>query len=634
MNRSLLEGFYRQYIRPKERWDVSLPAASVLFGIIGALIIAWFPGVWQGMLWLGLAGSLLALAAFAFSKALERLPDTPKNLKGMVRHIDGHSLRFLTWFTGHNLLWIALGNLVGTLLIHFFDRDWWVLLCVAGILAYTFYALCGLFLLPPLLKTNPALCWLGDAPGNISNLFERMSATAVLRERWAANMRNRDDLAKIRSRIVGLRQDNRAANILDPSYRLISGLNRKLPFWQEFRNRLYAFAGLFVAAFCLYSLLLMLSIGWPNYAGEQPSWLIAAIGGLSSANPEPEIVVVPDDWAETELDDNEHSQLINELAVDDNKNGDGSGDQNSQSGEGDSQEPGHDEDGGSDPQQANGAENGDTDGNGNDTGDKGESGNGEQGTANGAEDGNGEGGGDETSSGQTDGETEGGDNQPMDDNSSGGDVGEGDNGSGEPGNQDNSSGDSQSPPESHNNGDEEGNETGQNGQSIGDGEQGEEQNGEEGPDNGQNSGAGGEADQDSAAEEESGDGENGQGSDANGESGGEITEDQEETGTGADSGDQNTLNQPDRDPQLGQPEDVSSPIRPADQMFALEIPALQPVLGSGTVDEERPESELVAPTSPFTEVEQSDNLNSLTKPVQQIPGWMRAIFRQLLSRWR
>lgn len=631
MNLVPFKDLYRQYLRPKKRGDVLLPAVSILFGIMGALIIARFPGIWQGMLWLGLAGSLLALVAFAFSKALERLPGTPKNLKGMVRHIDGHSLRFLTWFAGHSLLWIALGNLVGGLLVHFFDRDWWVLLCVAGILAYTFYALCGLFLLPPLLKTNPALCWLGDAPNNISNLFERMNATTVLRERWAANMCNRDDLATIRSRIVGVRQDSRATDSLNPSYRPINGLNRKLPFGQEFRNRFYTFASLFVVAFCLHFLLLM-SIGLPNYAGERPSWVIADIGELLSANPDAETIVVPEDLPETALDNNEDDQLKNEPPVDDDKDGNGSGDQNPQPGEGDTQEPVQDKDGGSD----------DADGNGNDTGGD----NGEQETAkrdgdsdaNG--DGNGEGEIDGASSGQTDDETEGGDNQPIGDNSSsGGDVGEDDNSSGEPGegndgevepsNQDDSPGDGQPSTESDDNGEKETNETGGNDQSNGDGEQEEEQNGEEGLENRQNSGDG----DDPAAEgTESGNGENDQVSDINGEDGHEIVKDQEQAGEGSVSSNQDTLNQPDRDPQLGQPEDTTSPIRPADQMFSLEIPALQPVLGSGTVDEERPKNELSAPTTPFTEVEQSDNLNNLTKPVQQIPGWMRIIFRQLSSR--
>lgn len=94
---------YRQSPFPKEIRHLFLVIAALLAGILGAVSIGWYQFLVTVVLLVGIVNVLLSLTNFALAKILERYFKQPDSLRGAVRRIDQHSLRFLAWFIGHNI---------------------------------------------------------------------------------------------------------------------------------------------------------------------------------------------------------------------------------------------------------------------------------------------------------------------------------------------------------------------------------------------------------------------------------------------------------------------------------------------------------------------------------------------------
>jgi MFS family permease len=633
INQQQIGRIYRQILYPKERRHLFLVIAALLAGILGAVLIGWYQFFVTVVLWVGIISALLSLTSFVFAKILERSFKQPDSLQDMVRRIDEHSLRFLAWFIGHNLLWIAFGNLTTVFLIYLWGPQRWVLLYVAGSLAYTFYAYCGVLLLPSFLRTNLAICWLGEAPMNIHNLLERASATVILREHFDANVRLQPDLIRAKAKFVALRQDARVAGNKQTSWRPINKLNKQRSFWLEFRNRFYVFACLFFVAFCLHFLMLAAGIGLPSYDGVGSPTAIAVTYQDDSETIEGMVDPESVPYFDTVVQ-NEEATPSSEIATGPNEI---AGNGQEQGANGNDRTDGSDENqlDGSDSSSANGQAQPD-DANGNGSG--GQTADTQQinGEANG--DGSGSVGGADDDTEEDSGDTQAGNGT--------GDVGDDDT---QPG--DSVAGDTES------NGDNDGqteDDAGSFGQQtetesdVDESTPGENGNGESGlgeamPETNHENGEGSivpdaESDEPSTEPQDEGspngsEQENDQGNESDNDGLGEMGDGPEDGRTPPPTGDEG-FSDTDGQPEESVSESTPSPARPTDQMFLLEIPAMQPVTGNGTADADRPDSDSDLPIADPIFAVQPENASSSVTFIQQIPHRIRAIFQQLLTRRR
>ena len=105
----------------------------------------------------------------------------------LVYRLDG--LRYLTWFVGNSLLWIATCILVSAILLRIFGASFWILAICAGGFAVSVYTLQGIFFIRKFIWYR--LCW--TIPDVVEQVADNPDHAILLSQRYALAIQNNSE---------------------------------------------------------------------------------------------------------------------------------------------------------------------------------------------------------------------------------------------------------------------------------------------------------------------------------------------------------------------------------------------------------------------------------------------------------
>jgi|GEM_PF-5367795 len=157
---------------------------SAIIGVCLALITFYLiiisPAIILSIGWIFL---ILAILTLATSIAVYITIQQTDNFH-LVYRLDG--LRYLTWFLGNSLLWIAVCILISAMLLRFFGASFWILAICAGGFAVSTYTLQGIFFIRKVIWYR--LCW--TIPDVVDQVADNPDHAILLSKRYALAIEN------------------------------------------------------------------------------------------------------------------------------------------------------------------------------------------------------------------------------------------------------------------------------------------------------------------------------------------------------------------------------------------------------------------------------------------------------------